>query len=81
MPREVISIAIGQGGVQLSNACWEVGYQSVQDDGARAFAGFSIATTHAIFKKKPFTNLALIVDDALLKPADVAHALPVYFQP
>ena len=24
MPREVISIGIGQGGVQLSNACWEV---------------------------------------------------------
>jgi tubulin alpha len=24
MPREVISIGIGQGGVQLSNACWEL---------------------------------------------------------
>jgi len=26
MPREVISIGIGQGGVQLSNACWEVSH-------------------------------------------------------
>jgi hypothetical protein len=24
MGREVISIGIGQGGVQLSNSCWEV---------------------------------------------------------